>query len=163
MPAGATGIASRRKESGTTANDTFKVQVLNTAGAVLATLATCSDTNAASGYVQRTLSMTPCIGKTVTIKFVGFESGSKATAFVLDDVTLSVQSPRCRPPEFSRPTHLWSARTLDRVSPAPCNRTIPPWKARAHRCLSVDKEGEGPLDRRGRRLAPIRPPSTFAA
>jgi hypothetical protein len=79
------------KESGTTANDTFKVQVLNTAGAVLATLATYSNANAASGYVQRTLSMTPYIGKTVTLKFVGIENGSKATSFVLDDVTLTVQ------------------------------------------------------------------------
>ena len=91
MPAGATGIASRRKESGTTANDTFKVQVLNTAGTVLATLATYSNANAASGYVQRTLSMRPYIGKTVTLKFVGVENGSKATSFVLDDVTLTVQ------------------------------------------------------------------------
>ena len=79
------------KESGTTANDTFKVQVLNTAGTVLATLATYSNANAAGGYVQRTLSMTPYIGKTVTLKFVGIENGSKATSFVLDDVTLMVQ------------------------------------------------------------------------
>lgn len=79
------------KETGTTVVDTFKVQVLNASGTVLSTLATYSNANAASGYILRTLSMTPYIGQTVTIRFTGMENGSKATSFVLDDVALTVQ------------------------------------------------------------------------
>lgn len=79
------------KESGTTAYDTLKVQVLNSAGTVLATLATYSNANAASGYALKTLNMSAYIGQTVTIKFLGVEDGSLATSFVLDDITLTVQ------------------------------------------------------------------------
>jgi xanthomonalisin len=67
------------------------VQVLNSSGAVLATLATYSNLNAATGYVLRSLDMSAYIGQTVTIKFVGTEDSSLATSFVLDDVTLTVQ------------------------------------------------------------------------
>ena len=74
-----------------TAYDTLKVQVTNTSGTVLATLATWSNLNHANGYVVHTSSMTPYIGQTVVIKFTGTEDGSLQTSFVLDDVTLTVQ------------------------------------------------------------------------
>ena len=74
-----------------TAYDTLKVQVLNSSGTVLATLATYSNLNAASGYVLKSLNLTPYIGQTVTIKFTGTEDSSLQTSFVLDDVTLTVQ------------------------------------------------------------------------
>ncbi|MBW8848849.1 MAG: hypothetical protein JF607_28310 [Burkholderiales bacterium] len=74
-----------------TAYDTLKVQVLNSSGTVLATLATYSNLNAASGYVLKSLNMNAYIGQTVTIKFLGAEDSSLATSFVLDDVTLTVQ------------------------------------------------------------------------
>ena len=75
----------------TTAYDTLKVQVTNTSGTVLATLATWSNLNHANGYVVHTASMAPYIGQTVVIKFTGTEDVSLQTSFVLDDVTLTVQ------------------------------------------------------------------------
>ena len=75
-----------------TAQDKLTVQVLNSSGSVLATLATLSNLNAASGYVNYTADMTAYIGQTVTIKFTGTESSSSGnTDFLLDDVTLTVQ------------------------------------------------------------------------
>lgn len=79
------------QETGSTAYDTLKVQVLNSAGTVLGTLATYSNVNAASGYALKSLNMSAYIGQTVTIKFVGTEDSSLATSFVLDDITLTVQ------------------------------------------------------------------------
>jgi len=75
----------------TSAYDTLTVQVLNTSGTVLGTLATYSNLNAATGYVQRTFNMAAYIGKTVVLRFTGKEDSSLATSFVLDDVTLNVQ------------------------------------------------------------------------
>ena len=74
-----------------TAYDTLTVQVLNSSGTVLATLATYSNLNAASGYAVHTSSLAAYIGQTVTIKFTGKEDSSLQTSFVLDDVTLTVQ------------------------------------------------------------------------
>jgi xanthomonalisin len=71
--------------------DKLTVQVLNSSGTVLATLATFSNLNAASGYTVHTANLTPYIGQTVTIKFTGKEDSSEQTSFVLDDVTLTVQ------------------------------------------------------------------------
>jgi len=75
----------------TTAYDTLKVQVTNTSGTVLATLATWSNLNHANGYVVHTSSLNSFIGQTVVIKFTGTEDSSLQTSFVLDDVTLTVQ------------------------------------------------------------------------
>src|SRR6185312_5705400 len=75
----------------TTAYDTLRVQVTNTSGTVLATLATWSNLNHANGYVVHTASLAPYIGQTVVIKFTGTEDVSLQTSFVLDDVTLTVQ------------------------------------------------------------------------
>ncbi len=75
----------------TTAYDTLRVQVTNTSGTVLATLATWSNLNHANGYVVHTSSMNSFIGQTVVLKFTGTEDVSLQTSFVLDDVTLTVQ------------------------------------------------------------------------
>jgi hypothetical protein len=75
----------------TTAFDTFKVQVLNTSGTVLATLGTFSNLNHAAGYSQKSFSMNSFIGQTVQIRFLGVEDSSLQTSFVLDDVALNVQ------------------------------------------------------------------------
>ena len=79
------------KESGSTAYDTLKVQVLNSAGTVLATLATYSNVNAAPGYSLKSLGLNAYIGQAVTVRFLGAEDSSLATSFVIDDVTLTVQ------------------------------------------------------------------------
>ena len=79
------------QETGTTAYDKLSVQVLSSSGTVLATLATYSNANAASGYALKTLSLAPYIGQTVKIKFNGVEDSTLATSFVLDDVSVKVQ------------------------------------------------------------------------
>ena len=73
------------------AYDTLKVQVYNTSGTLLGTLATFSNLNKASGYAVHTASLSSYIGQTVVIKFTGTEDSSLQTSFVIDDVTLTVQ------------------------------------------------------------------------
>ncbi|GAA1256831.1 hypothetical protein GCM10009665_54060 [Kitasatospora nipponensis] len=76
--------------STTTVFDTLKVQVLNSAGTVLATLATYSNTNAAGGYQQHSFNLAAYAGQSVTLKFTGAEDNTKQTSFVLDDTALTV-------------------------------------------------------------------------
>jgi hypothetical protein len=75
----------------TTAYDTLKVQVRNSSGALLATLATYSNLNKGSSYVQRTFDLGAYKGQTVRIYFEGIEGSTVATSFIVDDVTLNVQ------------------------------------------------------------------------
>ncbi|HEY0698725.1 MAG TPA: M4 family peptidase, partial [Micromonospora sp.] len=74
----------------TTAYDTLRVQVLNSSGTVLATLATYSNLNKATGYSQKTFSLAAYKGQTVTVKFTGTEDSSLQTSFVVDDTALNV-------------------------------------------------------------------------
>jgi subtilase family serine protease len=74
----------------TAAHDTLKVQVLNSSGTVLATLATFSNLNANSGYAQHSYSLASYIGQTVTLKFTGAENSSLQTSFVDDDNAVNV-------------------------------------------------------------------------
>ncbi|WP_374581701.1 CehA/McbA family metallohydrolase [Pseudoduganella sp.] len=73
------------------AYDTLKVQVRNSSGAVLATLATYSNLNKGTSYVQRTFDLGAYKGQTVRIYFEGVEGSTVATSFIVDDVTLNVQ------------------------------------------------------------------------
>ncbi|WP_330327301.1 hydrolase [Streptomyces pseudovenezuelae] len=73
-----------------TAYDTLKVQVLNSSGTVLSTLATYSNLNASSGYTQRSLNLAGYAGQTVTLKFTGTEGSTLQTSFVIDDTALNV-------------------------------------------------------------------------
>lgn len=73
----------------TIAYDTFKVQVLNSSGTVLATLATYSNLNAASGYTQHSFNLGSYIGQTITLKFTGAEDSTLQTSFVVDDTALN--------------------------------------------------------------------------
>ncbi|MGC4760115.1 M28 family peptidase [Micromonospora trifolii] len=65
-----------------TAYDRLTVQAGST------TLATYSNLNAATGYVQRSLNVAAFAGQTVTLRFTGTEDSSLQTTFVVDDVTL---------------------------------------------------------------------------
>lgn len=71
--------------------DKLQVQVLNSAGTVLGTLATYSNLNANSTYVQKSLSLNSWIGQTVRVRFLGTEDSSLQTSFVIDDTALNVQ------------------------------------------------------------------------
>jgi hypothetical protein len=76
--------------STTTAYDTLTVQVLNSSGTVLATLATYSNLNAITGYAQHSFSLSAYAGQTVTLKFTGAEDYTQQTSFVLDDTAMNV-------------------------------------------------------------------------
>ncbi len=71
--------------------DTLRVQVLNSSGTVLATLATYSNLNKSSGYVQKSFSLNSYIGQTIRIRFYGTEDSSLQTSFLIDDTALNVQ------------------------------------------------------------------------
>ncbi|MFI9388111.1 hypothetical protein [Kutzneria sp. NPDC052558] len=71
-------------ETTTTAKyDTFSVAVGST------TVATYSNLDAASGYVQRSVDLSAYAGQSVTLKFTGAEDYEKQTTFVLDDTALT--------------------------------------------------------------------------
>jgi Putative Ig domain len=53
------------------------------------TLATYSNLNAASGYVQKSFSLSAFAGQTVTLKFTGVEDSSLQTSFVIDDTAVT--------------------------------------------------------------------------
>ncbi|MER5516979.1 M4 family metallopeptidase [Streptomyces sp. NPDC002763] len=53
------------------------------------TLATYSNLNAASGYVQKSFSLGSFAGSTVTLKFTGVEDSSLQTSFVVDDTAVT--------------------------------------------------------------------------
>lgn len=72
--------------------DTFTVQLLNSSGSVLTTLATFSNLDAASGYTQHSYDVSSYAGQTVTLKFTGSETDTNGgtTSFVDDDNALNV-------------------------------------------------------------------------
>ncbi|MGC3002914.1 M28 family peptidase [Streptomyces sp. G35A] len=69
-------------ESGSTPYDTFTVKADGS------TLATLSNADARSGYVQRSADLTAFAGRQVTVTFTATEDASLQTGFVVDDVTL---------------------------------------------------------------------------
>jgi hypothetical protein len=76
--------------STTTAFDTLTVQVRNSSGTVLSTLATYSNLNKATGYQQKTFNLISFKGQTIQIFFNGTEDFTLQTSFVLDDINLNV-------------------------------------------------------------------------
>jgi hypothetical protein len=74
----------------TTAYDKLTVQVRDSAGNVLSTLATYSNLNHASGYQQHTFDVSSFKGQTIQIFFQGVEDFELQTSFVIDDVSLQV-------------------------------------------------------------------------
>jgi hypothetical protein len=75
----------------TSAFDTLKVQVRSSSGAVLATLATYSNLNKGTVFLEKSFDMSAYKGQTVRVYFEGIEGSSIATSFVIDDVSLSTQ------------------------------------------------------------------------
>ncbi|MFD0635983.1 ricin-type beta-trefoil lectin domain protein [Catenulispora yoronensis] len=99
IPAGCTATVSYwlhidSTESTTTATpDTLSVQLLNSSGTVLTTLATYSNLNKASGYTQHSSDVSAYAGQTVTLRFTGTETDKNGgtTSFVLDDTALNTK------------------------------------------------------------------------
>jgi hypothetical protein len=79
--------------STTKANDTLKLQVRNSSGTVLATLATYSNLNAAPGYAQVSFDLSAYKGQTIQIYLIGVENSTLKTSFVVDDFLLNVVTP----------------------------------------------------------------------
>jgi subtilisin family serine protease len=71
-----------------TAYDTLRVQVI--ADGVTTTLATYSNLNENTSYLQKSFNLNSYRGKTVTVKFTGTEDSSLQTSFVIDDTALNV-------------------------------------------------------------------------
>ncbi|HEX8436416.1 S8 family serine peptidase [Archangium sp.] len=80
-------------ETGTTAWDTLTVRTLdNATGAAIQTLATYSNVNAGTVYVERsfTLAVASYRGKTIRLQFDGAEDSTNATGFFIDDTSLTI-------------------------------------------------------------------------
>jgi hypothetical protein len=75
----------------TSAFDTLQVQIRNSSGAVLATLATYSNLSKNTGYAQKSFDVTAYKGQTIQVYLVGSEDSSLQTSFVVDDFALNVQ------------------------------------------------------------------------
>jgi hypothetical protein len=96
IPAGCTGTTASfwlhidtSETTTTTAFDTLKVQVLNSSGTVLSTLATFSNLNHNTGYTQHSYSLGSFAGQTITLKLTGAEDASLQTSFVVDDAAIN--------------------------------------------------------------------------
>lgn len=74
----------------TTKYDTLTVQVLNSSGTVLGTLATYSNLDRNTGYAQKSFSLAGYAGQAITLKFTGTEDASLQTSFVIDDTAVNV-------------------------------------------------------------------------
>lgn len=81
-------IRTDTAESGSTAYDTLKVQIV--VGGVTTTLKTFSNVGTSSTYAQFTHSLLAQKGKAVTVKFLTSEDSSLQTSFVVDDTAVSV-------------------------------------------------------------------------
>jgi hypothetical protein len=75
----------------TTAYDTMAVQIRNSSGTLLATLATYSNLNANTGYAQKTFNLSAYIGQTIRVYLTASEDSLNQTSFVVDDFALNVQ------------------------------------------------------------------------
>jgi subtilisin family serine protease len=74
----------------TTAYDRLVVQVLNSVGVVQTTLASFSNLNRTSGYVQVRLDLAAFRGQTIHVYFKGTEDSSLQTSFFIDDAAVTI-------------------------------------------------------------------------
>jgi subtilase family serine protease len=99
LPSGCTNYAlsyyqhidtSERSRHG--AVDTLSLQILNSAGNVLATVSSYTNLNAASGYHLISVSLAAYAGQTITLKWTGTttNTGGGTTNFVIDTTALNV-------------------------------------------------------------------------
>ncbi|MFC7725775.1 M4 family metallopeptidase [Nocardioides sp. GCM10028917] len=81
-------IRTDTAESGSTAYDTMRVQVVD--GSTATTLRSFSNVGTNATYTQYSHSLTAYKGRTVTIRFTMTEDSSLQTSFVVDDTALNV-------------------------------------------------------------------------
>ncbi|WMW80535.1 CehA/McbA family metallohydrolase [Undibacterium cyanobacteriorum] len=75
----------------TQAYDTLQVQIRNSSGTVLSTLATYSNLNKGTTYVNKSFDISSYKGQTIRIYFLGTEGSVTATSFLIDDVSVVTQ------------------------------------------------------------------------
>lgn len=75
----------------TQAYDTLKLQIRNSSGTVLSTLATYSNLNKGTSYISKSFDLSAYKGQTIRIYFLGTEGSVTATSFLIDDVTVVTQ------------------------------------------------------------------------
>jgi Zn-dependent metalloprotease len=80
-------IRTDSAESGATAFDTMKVQVIS--ATVTSTLVTYSNVGTNATYTLKSFDLTAYKGKTITVKFLMTEDSSLQTSFVVDDAAVS--------------------------------------------------------------------------
>ena len=73
-----------------TAYDTMTVTVRDTSGTVLRTLATYSNLNKTTGYVQKSFNLADFRGQTVRLQFRGIEDSWLQTSFIVDDAAVNI-------------------------------------------------------------------------
>jgi hypothetical protein len=73
-----------------TAYDTLSVEIQNSAGTVLGTLASYSNLNKGTSYVERTFDLAAYKGQTIRIFFNAAEDISYQTSFFVDDASVTV-------------------------------------------------------------------------
>jgi len=76
------------------------------------TLATYSNLNKATGYVQKSFDVSSFAGQTVNVAFTGTEDSSLQTSFVVDDVALDTSGGTTTPPADSTRTPAAPAYTV---------------------------------------------------
>lgn len=80
-------IRTDTSESGTTAYDTMKVQIVS--GTITSTLVTYTNVGTNATYSLKTFDLTAYKGKTITVKFLMTEDSSLQTSFVVDDTAVT--------------------------------------------------------------------------
>ncbi|HLL51938.1 MAG TPA: serine protease, partial [Myxococcaceae bacterium] len=75
----------------TSAFDKLTVTVKNSSGTTLATLATYSNLNKGTTYVQRSFDLAAYKGQTIRVHFNGAEDSTLQTSFFVDDTALNIQ------------------------------------------------------------------------
>jgi hypothetical protein len=83
------------------AYDTLSVQLRNSSGAVLTTLASYSNLSPRFPYTQASFDLTPFKGQTVQVYLVGTEDQGLQTSFLIDDFSLDVATTSTTIDDFS--------------------------------------------------------------
>jgi subtilisin family serine protease len=73
------------------AYDRVNVQISTNGGASYTTLATYSNLNENTSYVQKSFDLTSYRGQTIRVRFLATEDSSLQTSFVVDDTALNIQ------------------------------------------------------------------------
>ncbi|MBO0719538.1 MAG: hypothetical protein J2P41_01870 [Blastocatellia bacterium] len=100
IPAGATSATlsfwihiDTDETTTSSAYDTLSLQIRNSSGTVLATLATYSNLNAGTGFKQVSFNLLTYKGQSIQINLAGAEDYTLQTSFVVDDFSLNVTAP----------------------------------------------------------------------